>query len=114
MLNLLRDLYLDENQLTGKIPTEIGLLSNLVVLDMQENQLTGTIPAELGTLVNLLILRLDNNTFKNGADGAVPDELCEALFVTEPIVRDFELDNVAGNDTITNITQCEAAKFATR
>jgi len=74
--------------------------------------LDGTIPTEMGLLTNLDELLLQNNTFINANGRAVPDALCSALFVTEPIVRDFELDNVAGDDKITNKDECDAARFA--
>ena len=39
--------------MTGEIPSELGGLSNLEVLDLDNNQLTGEIPPELGGLSNL-------------------------------------------------------------
>eukprot|EP00957_Ditylum_brightwellii_P030313 2295876-Ditylum_brightwellii.AAC.1 len=37
---------LDFNQLTGSIPSEVGLLSYLRHLYLKNNQLTGSIPSE--------------------------------------------------------------------
>ena len=51
-------LNLRYNQLTGTIPTELGLLTYLQVLDLSGNRLTGTIPEELASLTNLQELRL--------------------------------------------------------
>jgi hypothetical protein len=44
---------LDDNELRGLLPSEIGLLSNLEYLDFQRNILTGEIPEELGELTRL-------------------------------------------------------------
>jgi len=44
-------LLLDANELTGRIPPEIGGLTNLQWLWLNENGLTGEVPAELGTHV---------------------------------------------------------------
>ena len=46
-------LYLQENVLSGQIPTELGSLSNLENLVLWGNELTGTIPTKLGSLANL-------------------------------------------------------------
>ena len=46
-------LRLDDNELRGPLPSEMGLLSNLLYLDFQENILTGEIPGELGELTRL-------------------------------------------------------------
>ena len=47
-------LNLDKNQLSGPIPTEIGLLvANLTGLWLSYNQFTGPIPSELGGLSQL-------------------------------------------------------------
>ena len=44
---------MDDNELRGPLPSEMGLLSNLLYLDFQENILTGEIPGELGELTRL-------------------------------------------------------------
>ena len=52
-LSNLTELYLaDNNELTGEIPPELGGLSNLTGLYLYANQLTGEIPPELGSLAN--------------------------------------------------------------
>ena len=42
---------LDNNQLTGEIPKEIGKLINLKGLYLKNNHLTGEIPKEIGKLI---------------------------------------------------------------
>ena len=54
-------LVLERNQLSGKIPAELGNLSNLERLGLDGNQLSGEIPPELGNLGNLSSLFLDGN-----------------------------------------------------
>ena len=44
---------LHNNELTGKIPPQLGDLINLQVLNIGNNQLTGDLPTELGNLSNL-------------------------------------------------------------
>ena len=53
-LAILRDLWLDDNDLTGMIPPEPGSLAHLQHLDLPRNDLSGSIPAELGDLSLLL------------------------------------------------------------
>jgi Leucine-rich repeat (LRR) protein len=50
ILLVTEELYLEENDLNGTIPTELGLLSNLEYLDLDRNLFTGTIPASLASL----------------------------------------------------------------
>ena len=64
-------LHLDTNRLTGKIPAELGSLTNLERLYLSVNQLTGAIPAELGSLTNLEFLHLSINQLT----GEIPAEL---------------------------------------
>ena len=65
------ELSLDENNLQGTIPSALGSLANLKVLDLHENSLTGPIPSELGNLANLEVL----NLWKNELTGPIPPEL---------------------------------------
>ena len=64
-------LELGENALVGKIPSELGSLSNLIGLTLDQNELTGEIPPELGNLTNLDILILPWNRL----GGEIPPEL---------------------------------------
>ena len=64
-------LELWDNDLSGKIPAELGSLSNLTELNLSRNDLSGELPAELGSLSNLTELRL----FDNDLSGELPAEL---------------------------------------
>ena len=64
-------LNLDERNLTGKLPTELGSLSNLKKLALAYNSLTGEIPPELGNFPELTELSLGHNQFT----GEIPLEL---------------------------------------
>ncbi len=66
-----RGISVDNNQLIGTIPTEIGDLINLTTLQLSGNQLTGPIPPEIGNLTNLTTLNLSNNQLL----GPIPVEL---------------------------------------
>jgi len=71
MLSKLDRLYLQDNKLSGAIPSEIGLLSNLQDLFLFNNRLTGSIPSEFGRLTNLRRLRLGNNSLTS----SIPTEM---------------------------------------
>ena len=68
-------MYLDDNQLTGEIPSTIGNLTNLEVLNLRSNQLTGEIPSEIGQLTNLTQLVL----IENQLTGDIPSEVCDLV-----------------------------------
>ena len=66
-----KSLDLSSNQLSGKIPWELGTLSNLESLDLSNNQLNGEIPPEIGNLSSLEQLYLPGNPLT----GEIPPEL---------------------------------------
>ena len=72
------EVVLREKQLDGKIPAELGRLSNLQYLRLYGNQLSGEIPAELGSLSNLMALDLSTNRLS----GHIPTELANLSKLT--------------------------------
>jgi len=64
-------LSLGYNNLTGTLPSSIGVFSRLQYLSLNNNQLTGTIPAELGNLARVNEVSLDRNQLS----GSIPPEL---------------------------------------
>jgi hypothetical protein len=64
-------LLLDNNQLTGNIPPELGNLNNLQFLNLENNRLSGSIPEELGNLINLDNFSINSNMLI----GAIPMSL---------------------------------------
>jgi len=71
LLTALTMLNLPANQLTGTLPTELGMLTELNFLILAVNQLNATIPSELGSLTALTVLELSSNRFS----GSIPSEL---------------------------------------
>ncbi|CAI0439209.1 unnamed protein product [Linum tenue] len=63
------------NNLSGRIPDELGNLTALVSLDLYLNNLTGPIPVTLGKLEKLRFLRLNNNTLS----GTIPVTLTNVM-----------------------------------
>jgi Leucine-rich repeat (LRR) protein len=65
------ELWLDNNQLAGQLPSELGNLTSLRVLQLSYNQLTGSIPVALSELSNLVYMWLSANQLT----GTIPPEL---------------------------------------
>ena len=65
------EVNLHVNDLSGTIPSELGRLSSLKVLQLYENNLTGPIPSELAILSELNYLDLE----RNALNGQLPEEL---------------------------------------
>ncbi|KAH1148596.1 hypothetical protein GYH30_043298 [Glycine max] len=62
---------LRDNNFNGSMPEEIGMLENVIHLDMRQCNFNGSIPREIGKLVNLKILYLGGNDFS----GSIPPEI---------------------------------------
>ncbi|XP_009628619.1 LRR receptor-like serine/threonine-protein kinase GHR1 [Nicotiana tomentosiformis] len=67
-LKMLQNLSVANNQLSGKITKEVGLIVSLEYLDLSKNLFSGSIPSELTSLKNLVSLNLSLNSL----DGMVP------------------------------------------
>ena len=70
-LSHLQEIHLYINNLTGEIPPELGLLDSLQFLGLFTNHLGGALPPELGDLAQLRFLHL----FSNELTGTIPREL---------------------------------------
>ena len=71
-LTSLQECYLRDNQLEGKLPTQMGSLgASLRYFDARENQFTGKIPTQVGKLTSLRHFYLTRNHFS----GAIPSEI---------------------------------------
>ena len=70
-LSHLVSLQLNDNLLTGEIPSELGNLTKLTILYLNNNELTREIPPELAELSNLRRLRLAGNELT----GCIPQGL---------------------------------------
>ncbi|CAB9504939.1 Leucine rich repeat N-terminal domain [Seminavis robusta] len=67
-----RVLRLGGNYYTGStLPTQLGLLTQLVELDLSETAITGTIPSEYSSLTNLEVLKLGGEV-----SGSIPKAIC--------------------------------------
>jgi LRR receptor-like serine/threonine-protein kinase FLS2 len=68
----LETLYIDNCDIKGSIPRDIGNLSKLMALSLTFNELAGPIPTTVRRLYELQILHLDNNQL----EGSIPSDLC--------------------------------------
>ena len=70
-LSELKRLTLSDNRLSGKIPKRLSNLSNLTSLNLSNNQMSGNIPKQLSELSNLEYLVLSGNNLT----GRIPPQL---------------------------------------
>ncbi|CAB9526560.1 LRR receptor-like serine threonine-protein kinase [Seminavis robusta] len=74
---------------SGPIPTEVGLLTDLVDLELLRTNMTGPLPSELGLLKKFEILTLGGK----GITGTLPTELGQASSFTKLLIAGT---NIAG------------------
>ncbi|KAK4803962.1 hypothetical protein SAY86_003779 [Trapa natans] len=70
----LQVLDLSGNQLSGVIPSEMGLFSSLRYLNLSWNKLLSKLPPEFGYFQNLTVLDVRNN----GLYGPIPGDICDS------------------------------------
>ena len=63
-------LHLNNNNLRGLIPAQIGLLSSLTELYFGYNDLSGEIPATLGNCIAIRMLHLNDNSITGHGERA--------------------------------------------
>jgi hypothetical protein len=80
-------LVLANQNLTGTIPPEIGLLANLKMLELTENHVRGNIPTTVGSLEELSSLFLESNELT----GTLPTELGPLPHLAEVLIGDNQL-----------------------
>ena len=91
--NKVTSIHLDENNLFGYIPSELGSLLHLTELDADSNGLFGGIPTSLGGLRFLEVIDLDTNSL----GGSIPEEIYDATSL-----RVIDLDSNALSGTISS------------
>ncbi|CAO2146973.1 unnamed protein product [Urochloa humidicola] len=88
--NKLQELYLLGNNIHGSLPTRIGELTSLVVLDISQNNITGPFPVTIGHLTSLHTLDLGGNHLT----GDVPVEISLLTNLTNFDLSHNDLDGV--------------------
>jgi Leucine-rich repeat (LRR) protein len=86
--NTVQKLDLNNDRLSGSIPPELSLLSELQVLYLHFDDLTGEIPSVLGKLPELVVLNLHSNHLS----GQIPSELDNLSKLESLVVSDNKLN----------------------
>ena len=95
----LEELNLGSNRISGEIPATIGKLEYLGKLNLSDNQLSGEIPAGFGRLEELEVLALDRNELT----GELPAELGNLANLRELHLQENESLNGPLPDSFTNL-----------
>lgn len=100
---------------SGKLPSEIGLMKKLYELDLADNAFNGTLPASLGRLTSLEYLYLNNNKFI-GDPTAVLTKLAPSLIELDLSNNNFSgrLPAALGNGTNLEIIKFYNCRFSGR
>ncbi|XP_058769976.1 LRR receptor-like serine/threonine-protein kinase GSO1 [Vicia villosa] len=91
---------LDNNHLTGLIPSELGSCKKLALLNLAENQLTGALPPELGNLNSLQVLQLQMNKL----NGTIPIQISQLQKLSTLNLSRNSLDGPIPSEITANLT----------
>ena len=102
----IRALNLQDNNLSGPIPSELASLTSLEQLDLRGNQLTGTIPPELASIVGLQKLVLAFNRLS----GSIPSGLASLVNLRE---LDLGVNQLSGSvpPELASLTSLQSLKL---
>ena len=101
LLTSLVTLDLSGNNISGSIPPEIGQLDNIRTLSLRRNLLQGAIPLQLGFLTSLERVSLETNLLTGG----VPISLCSSLTMIQELSSDC-LEEVNGDKPAEVVCKC--------
>lgn len=85
-LSSFHSLYIYNNDLTGSLPSELGLLTDLISLELSENRFSGEVPTQLDGMTSLEVLHIHQSK-----DAALSGDL--PAFANFPNLRQLILDN---------------------
>ncbi|GFZ12136.1 leucine-rich repeat (LRR) family protein [Actinidia rufa] len=77
----LRNLYLNDNFLTGGVPSQLANLTNMEILHLSHNKMSGVIPFGLAHIPRLTYLYIEGNAFRPGVK---PVGIHKVLEVSDP------------------------------
>nr|XP_009784666.1 PREDICTED: somatic embryogenesis receptor kinase 1-like isoform X2 [Nicotiana sylvestris] len=95
---------LQNNSISGEIPSQLGNLTKLVSLGLENNQLSGHIPSSLGNLKSLQWMRLDGNKLS----GIIPIAVLKLVYW-----GNLQLLNVSNNQLAGTVHHTNKTGFAT-
>lgn len=95
----IEEFYLPNNLITATIPTEIGNLSNLRILEISGTDTSGTIPTEIGNLAMLTSFSSDQSDLH----GSIPSEIGRLTNLENFFLRGAQLQ---GTTIPTEMGQC--------
>ncbi|KAK9758193.1 hypothetical protein RND81_01G214100 [Saponaria officinalis] len=98
-LENLQYLELENNRLSGKIPSELGSCYKLRLLNLAGNGFSGELPRKLGNLTQLMGLSLQQNNFV----GQIPHEITELTYL---LILNISWNSLSGSipPSIANLT----------
>lgn len=101
-------LALHKNYLNGFIPSEIGQLKYLKILNLSFNELSGNIPEETGQLINVEMLSLNSNKLT----GAIPQNIYNLKALTKLTIDNNALSGIISPEInkLTNLGYIYAAQ----
>ncbi|CAM8950497.1 unnamed protein product [Rhodiola kirilowii] len=88
-LTNLQIVLLQNNNISGPVPPEVGRLSKLLTLDLSNNSFTGELPSSLSNLQSLQYMRLNNNSLS----GPIPPSIAN---LTQLALLDLSYNNLSG------------------